>query len=103
MYERAIVEGYKALDFNKSDFLPYSVIAAAHFFMGNVAEARESAEEAARRAPWSATAVGFLAGLLALTGEEERAEKLIESMHEMIAVGMIWYHLVCGHIDAVID
>jgi TolB-like protein len=103
MYERAIVEGHQALDFNKSDFLPYSVIAAAHFFMGNVAEAREPAEEAVRRAPWSATAVGFLAGLLALTGEEERAEKLIESMHEMNAVGMIWHHLVCGHIDAAID
>jgi len=104
MYERAIVEGHKALDFNKSDFMPYSVIAAAHFFMGNVAEARDPAEEAVRRAPWTATAVGFLAGLLVLTGEEERAEKLIESMHGMNnAVGMIWYHLVCGHINAAID
>jgi tetratricopeptide (TPR) repeat protein len=103
MYERAIVEGHKALEFNKSDFLPYSVIAAGHFFAGNAAEAREPAEEAVRRSPWSAWAVGFLAGLLALTGEKERAERLIESMQGMIPIGMIVYYLVGGHLDAAID
>jgi serine/threonine-protein kinase len=106
MYERAIVEGHKALDFNKSDFLPYSVIAAAHFFMGNAAEAREPAEEAVRRSPWSGAAgfpPGLLAGLLVLAGEKERAEKLIESMHRMMPIGMIVYHLVCGDLDGAID
>ena len=103
MYKRAVVEGHNALEFNKSDFLPYSVIAAGHFFAGNVAEAREPAEEAVRRSPWSAWAVGFLAGLLALTGDKERAERLIQSMQGMIPIGMIVYHLVGGDIDAVID
>jgi TolB-like protein len=103
MYERTIVDGHKALEFNKSDFLPYSVIAAGHFFAGNAAEAREPAEEAVRRPHRSAWAVGFLAGLLALTGEKERAERLIESMQGMIPIGMIVYHLVGGDIDAAID
>jgi serine/threonine-protein kinase len=103
MYERAIVEGHKALEFNKSDFLPYSVIAAGHFFAGNVAEAREPAEEAVRRSPWSAWAVGFLAGLLAFTGEKERAERLIESMQGTTPIGMIVYHLVCRDLDAATD
>ena len=102
-YERAIVEGHKALEFDRSDFLPYSVIAAGHYFAGNFAEARESAEEAVRRSPWSATAAGFLAGLLVRSGERGRAEKLIESMHGMIPVGMTLYHLVCGEIDTAID
>ena len=102
-YERAIVEGHKALEFDKSDFLPYSAIAAGHFFAGNVAEAKEPAEEAVRRSPRSAWAVGFLAGLLVRTGEKERAERLIESMHGMIPIGMIVYHLVCRDIDAAID
>jgi len=103
MYERATVEGHKALEFSKSDFLPYCVIAAGHFFAGNAAEAREPAEEAVRRSRGGAWAVGFLAGLLALTGEKERAERLIESMQGMIPIGMIVYYLVGGDLDAAID
>lgn len=103
LYEQAIVEGHKALEFDRSDFLPHSVIAAGNFFAGKLAEAREPAEEAVRHSPWSATATGFLAGLLVRSGEKGRAEKLIESMHGMIPVGMILYHLVCGDIDTAID
>jgi serine/threonine protein kinase len=103
MYERAILEGRKALEFDENDFLPHSVIAACHFFQGNFSEALESAEEAVRRSPWSATAAGFLAGLLVRSGEKGRAEKLIKSMRGMIPGGMILYHLVCEDIDAAID
>ena len=102
MYERATVEGHKSLEFSKSDFLPYSVIAAGHFFAGNAAEAREPAEEAVRRSR-NAWAVGFLAGLLALTGEKVRAERLIDSMQGMIPIGMTVYYLVSGDLDAAID
>jgi eukaryotic-like serine/threonine-protein kinase len=70
MYERAIIEGRNALEYDDSDFLPHLVIATSHFFQGNFAQAREPAEEAFRRSPWSATAAGFLAGLLARTGEK---------------------------------
>ena len=79
------------------------MIAACHFFQNNFSEALESAEEAVRRSPWSATAAGFLAALLVRSGEKGRAERLIESMRGMIPGGMILYHLVCEDIDAAID
>ena len=78
-----------------SNFLPHYVIALSYFAQGKLAEAREPAEEAFRRAPWHAEAVGLLAGLLARAGEKERAEKLIATLRGMIPLGMFMYHLVC--------
>jgi serine/threonine-protein kinase len=103
MYEGAILEARKALELDDSDFLPHSVIAAAQFYQGNFVEAREAAEEAFGRSPWSATAAGFLAGLLVRSGEKERAAKVIASMSRMIPGGMILYHLVSGDTDAAMD
>ena len=103
MYERAIVEARKVLEFDDTNYLVYGVIGLSHFFQGKLSEAREPAEEAFRQAPWSAPVVGFLAGLRAQAGEKERAEKLIATMRGAIPVGMILYHLVCSEIDAALD
>jgi hypothetical protein len=73
------------------------------FFQGKLADARESAEEAFRMAPWEALVVGFLAGVLARLGEKDRAEKLIPTISGAIPIGMMMYHLVCSEIDAAID
>src|SRR5262249_17999786 len=51
MYERAIVEGQKVLEFDERSIAVHSLIAVAHFFQGQLAEAREWAEEAFRRTP----------------------------------------------------
>jgi TolB-like protein/Tfp pilus assembly protein PilF len=101
-YDRAIVEARKTLEFDEH-FLAHWVIALAQFFQGNFAEAREAGEEAVRRAPWSAGAIGVLAGLLAQSGEKERAQKLIANMRGTVQVGMFHYYLVCRDIDAAID
>ena len=37
MYERAIVESHKALEFDESHNSAHSVIALAHFFLGKLA------------------------------------------------------------------
>ena len=103
MYERAIVEARKVLDFDDRNFLAHWAIALAHFSQGKLAEAVESAEAAFRQALWNAPVVGFLAGLLTETGEKERAEELIVAMRGAIPPGMIVYHLVCSDIDAAID
>lgn len=68
-----------------------------------MAEARESAEETFRLAPWEHVAVGFLAGVLAQAGEKDRAEKLLATLLGTMPIGMVMYHLLCSEIDAAID
>jgi serine/threonine-protein kinase len=103
MYQPAIAEARKALELDDPSYLPHYVIALCYFFQGKLAEARESAEEAFRRAPWHPGAIGFLAGLLVRVGEKERAEKLLATLQETTPTGMIMYHLVRSEIDAAID
>lgn len=69
--------------------VPAGSLLFGHFFQRRVTEAREAAEEAFRRTPWNAAAVGFLAGLLSQAGEKEHAENLIVTMRGAITVGMI--------------
>jgi TolB-like protein/Tfp pilus assembly protein PilF len=103
MYERAIVESQKALEFDERHNSAHSMIALAHFFQGRLPEAREWAEEAFRRTPLNPLAAGLLAGLLKQSGETDHAEKLLATLRGMGSLGMIVYHVVCREIDAAID
>jgi tetratricopeptide (TPR) repeat protein len=103
MYDRAITEAQRVLEFENKSLLAHFVIAQAHFFEGRVAEARAPAEEAFRRAPWSASARGFLAGLLAQMGEQERAAKLIDTMRGASLPGRIYYHFMRSEVDTALD
>jgi TolB-like protein/Tfp pilus assembly protein PilF len=103
MYGSAIVEARKALEIAEGDVTAHLAVALSNFFRGDLGEARESAEEAFRVAPWNPLAVGLLAGLLAQAGEKERAGKLIATLRGTMPTGMVLYHLVCSEIDAAID
>lgn len=103
MYERAIVEAQRVLEFDERSIAAHSLIALAHFFQGNLAEAREWAEEAFRRTPLNPLAVGLLAGLLKQSGEKDRAGNLLATLRGMGPTGMMIYYLVCSEIDAAID
>jgi tetratricopeptide (TPR) repeat protein len=103
MYAPAIVEARKAMELDDSNYSPHMLIALSYFFQGRVAEARGPAEEAVRLAPWDALAVGMLAGVLAQTGEKDRAEKLIATISGATPIGMTLYYLLCSEIDAAID
>ena len=59
MYERAIVEAQKALEFEGRNIAAHSLIALVHFLQGKLAEARESAEEAIRRTPFEPLGCGI--------------------------------------------
>jgi tetratricopeptide (TPR) repeat protein len=102
MYEPAIVEARKAMELEDGNRGAQLIIALSYFFQGKLAEARHSAEEAFRVAPWNPLAVGLLAGLLATVGDNERAGKLLELCGTMPS-GKIVYYLVCSEIDAAID
>jgi len=101
MYELAIVEARKALELDDRSSLSHYVIALSHFGQGKLTEARESAEETFRLAPWDPSTVGLLAGLLAQAGEKDRAEKLLATLRGKQS--MVIYHVVCSEIDAAID
>jgi TolB-like protein len=103
MYERAIVEARKVLEFDDRNDFSHTLIALSYFGQGKLAEALEPAEAAVRLAPWDSRTVGFLAGLLAQAGEKDREEKLIATLRGIIPAGMVMYHLVCSEIDAAID
>jgi serine/threonine-protein kinase len=103
MYERAIIEAQKVLEFDERHIAAHSLIALAHFFQGKLAEAREWAEQAFRRTPLNPLALGLLAALLKQRGEKEHAEKLLATLRGMNPLGMIIYHVVCSEIDAAID
>jgi tetratricopeptide (TPR) repeat protein len=81
-YELAIVEAREALELDNGSWVPHFVIALCYFCQGKLSEARESAEEAFRIAPWSTGVVGLLAGLLVRSGEKDRAEKLLAIISE---------------------
>jgi TolB-like protein/Flp pilus assembly protein TadD len=101
MYESAIAEARKVLELDDKHQAAHMMIAFSYFFQGKPGKAREPAEEAFRIAPWEPLAIGLLAGLLALAGEKDRAEKLIATIK--VSTGMMMYHLICSEIDAAID
>jgi TolB-like protein/Tfp pilus assembly protein PilF len=102
-YETAILEARKAFEIGDTTYLPHYVIALAYFFQGNQVRARPSAEEAFRIAPWESGVVRFLAGILAQTGEKDRADKLLLTIPDTSRGGLTIYHLICSGIDAAID
>jgi serine/threonine-protein kinase len=103
-YDRAIGEARSLLEFDDRNHVANLIIASACLHQGKSAEARQLAEEAFRLAPWHAGVVGLLAGLLAASGEEERAGNLIATMQGgMIQFGMVVYYSTCSEIDAAID
>jgi tetratricopeptide (TPR) repeat protein len=102
-YERAIAEAQIVVEFDEKHIAAHSLIALAHFFQGNLAEARKSAEEAFRRTPLNRLAVALQAGLLKQSGEDDQAQKLLATLSEMGPLGMIIYHVVRSDIDAALD
>ncbi len=104
-YDEAIAEARKALEFDDTNYQARMMVALSLTFQRKLPEARKEAEEVFRLAPWDALGTGLLAGLLAQTGERDRASRLIPTITSSGAapVGMMMYHLVCAEIDAAID
>jgi eukaryotic-like serine/threonine-protein kinase len=102
-YDLAIAEARKALEFDDGNWVPHYVMALSYFSQGRLVEARESAEEAFRLAPWSSGVAGLLGGLLVRVGEKDRGEKLLAILYETDRGGTDMYHFICSEIDAAID
>jgi TolB-like protein len=100
MYDRAIIEARKELEFDERHIAAHSQMALAYFFQGKLPEAREWAEKAFHRAPLNPLAAGLRAGLMMQNGANEEAAATRNGLGPL---GMLIYHVVCGEIDAAID
>jgi tetratricopeptide (TPR) repeat protein len=102
-YDRALVEAQKAVETDESHWLPHFGIGLSYALRGEFAAARPAAERSVRAAPWSAVALGLLAGILAQLGEKERADELVARLRNMARVGLSLYHLLFSESDTTAD
>jgi serine/threonine-protein kinase len=91
-YDRALAEAQKAMEMDASHWIPHCAIGLSYALRGEFAAARPAAERSVRAAPWSAQALGLLAGILAQLGEKERADELVAKLRNMARVGLLLYH-----------
>jgi eukaryotic-like serine/threonine-protein kinase len=104
MYEQAISDAQKVLDFDDRSYLAHFTTAQSHLALGRLRDARAAADEAYRLAPWNPSALGLLAGVLQKAGEEERAATLIDGIRRMKStIGMLSYYVASSQIDAAIE
>jgi len=108
LYDRAIEEARKGLEINEILWLPYQALIVSYLMKNMIAEALTEAEKAYQLAPWHPRVIGLLAGVLARTGEQGRADALLGQVNKaqggfVAPSGRVLYHLICGEIDAAAD
>jgi serine/threonine-protein kinase len=104
MYEQAISEARKLLEFDNKSYLAHVAIARSHLGLGCLSDAHAAAEEAYRLAPWNPSALGLLAGILEKVGDCERAATLIDDVRRVNSVvGLVAYYLASSQIDGAIQ
>jgi Tfp pilus assembly protein PilF len=78
-------------------------LGTCHASRGRFAEALVYFEKARQFVPWQLESTGWMAGLLARTGEGRRAQELVQRLLPGEAygapLGLYFYHIVNGHID----
>jgi tetratricopeptide (TPR) repeat protein len=102
-YDRALAEAQKAMEMEASHWIPHFAMGLSYALRGEFAAACPPAERSARAAPWSAQALGLLAGILAQLGEKERADELVAKLRNMARVGLLLYHLLFSGNDTTAD
>jgi Flp pilus assembly protein TadD len=107
-YAEAASEAETALEIDDRSFAPHGTLSTTHLLRGDIVAALRACEHAFRLAPWDVQVTGMLAGLLARTGAQERADTLVQQLLEgphqaRAALGMAMYHGLCSNVDAVAD
>lgn len=103
MYDSAIAEARNALAYDSKNYSAHYLVAMGYAFQGKVPEARESAEEAVNHGSEHDGTRGLLAGILAKSGDKQRAEQLYGGLARDYYEGKIMYHLICSEIDEVLN
>jgi TolB-like protein len=100
MYDRALEELGKALEFDESHWLPNFILAETSLALGRLREAVAAAEKAYRANPRHSMTWGILAAVLARLGDKDRAAALVREAGESPNPiwGRVLYHLSCSEI-----
>ncbi|HTS51453.1 MAG TPA: protein kinase [Bryobacteraceae bacterium] len=97
----------RVLERDPSFYLAHHFLDMLHVQRGNLPEALAEAEKAFALAPWVGWVRGFLAGLLAITGESTRAESLLSELGDGAAYGapfgLFCYHFIRGDMEQAAD
>jgi hypothetical protein len=102
-YDRALAEAQKVMELDATNWMPHFAIGLSYALRGEFAAAHPAAERSVTAAPWSAQALGLLAGILAQLGEKERADELVARLRNMARVGLLLYHLLCSGTETTAD
>lgn len=95
------------LELDENHGLAWITLSIAFLQQGNLAEALETAEKAISLIPWSKGSQGYLAGLLSLKNEEERAASALQKVGDTetygAPFGLAHYFLLKGETDQAIS
>ncbi len=101
--ERALVEAEKALEIDANLWMTHYAASFGYLLLERFSESRESAEQAARLAPWNPLLPGLLAGVLTRCGQTQQAEQLLAERPDTSGPGMVIYHVVGGDIESALE
>jgi tetratricopeptide (TPR) repeat protein len=97
----------RAVELGDDPFLTFLNLGLIHLSRGRIAEALAAAERAYSLASWSSRAIGWLAGVLVLSGDRDRAQGLLDNLGSGQAYGtphgLATFHLLCSDIDRAAD
>ena len=104
-YDQAMEVAQKALEHDENHWFIHSVIPEILIGMGKYEEALNAAERSFRISPWDIRSLGMYAGLLARSGDTERAHQIRDQLYNMGMrnIGLLLYNLVLPDIEAAAD
>jgi serine/threonine-protein kinase len=103
----AASECRRILELDENYYLGHHYLSLAYAEQGDIKDALVSAEKAYALAPWARSCTGHLAGLLKLTGDTDRSQKVLVKLGDGTdygtPFGFVYYHLVCSEIEHAAD
>ena len=106
-YEEAVAGFLQTLELDENFIGGHGWLGACYIAREMYAEALPTAEKWMQLLPGHLEATGWLAGLLVRTGDESRAQELVQRLLPGeaygAAVGLYFFHIICGNIDEAAD
>ena len=103
----AVREQRRALELDEHLWFSHFLIGLDHLIDGEIHDAVRHVERAYALAPWSPSAAGGLAVVLRQTGDDPRADALVQQLEAEDtgpnALGLAIYHLLCSGVDQCAD
>jgi TolB-like protein/tRNA A-37 threonylcarbamoyl transferase component Bud32 len=101
----ALEEGRRGIELEPNYFVAHHLLGETYWFSGRRDEAAAAFERTYELSPWNANSAGWLAAMLWLRGDEERARRIVDAMGDSPSPpwGRVAYHLLTGDLDSAAD